>query len=267
MKKIVGFTMGLALACIAQTATGQVFEVIHPDVIEGGFEVEVLNGVVLDDIEAGEERSVHEIAIGYAPFSFWKTTFAIEIANPEDESAEFEAFEWENVLLLPFGSHGEGHGHDHDHDHGAAFFELSAVGLYFALEVPNTGGIEAGAAVVGPLAEVRFGPVETIANLFVELPFENGEDPGLAYALSAAVPVAEFEPIEIAAGFEAFGGAEGAFGDAVPLGENSHVVGPALYSEIDIGRDRVLEPRLALLFGLTDGSPDGVLSFNVELKF
>ncbi|MEM7025683.1 MAG: hypothetical protein AAF637_24340 [Pseudomonadota bacterium] len=264
MKTFIRFASGLILAAMSQTASAQVFEVIHPDVIEGGFEFEVLNGVVLDSVEDGEERSAHEIAIGYSPFSFWKTTFAIEIGNPENESAEFEAFEWENVLLLPFGSHAEGNDHDHG---GGSFFELGAVGLYVALEVPNEGGIGSGGVEVGPIAELQFGPVETVANLFVEIPFEDGEDPGLAYALSAAVPIAEFEPVELSAGFEAFGGAEGAFGDAPPLGENSHVIGPALYSEIDIGRGRVLEPRLAVLFGLTDGSPDAALSFNIELKF
>ncbi len=260
------------LAGAADSAQAQVFEVIHPDVVKHGFEVEVLNGVRLDDVPDGEERSAHEFALGFAPFSFWKTKAAVEIANPEGDKAEYEAFEWENVFLLPFGSHGSGHGHGHDHghDHGHGngdFFSLGALGIFFALEVPNEGGIDSGAVEVGPIAEVSFGPVETVANLLFEVPFTDGEDPGLAYALSAAVPVAEFDPIALAAGFEAHGGAEGALGDGTPINDNSHVIGPALYSEVDLGNDRILEPRLAFLFGLTDGSPDAVLSFNIELKF
>ena len=68
----------MACSCIAAAlilgaiseADAQVFEVIHPDVVRNGFEVEVLNGVRLDDVPDGEERSAHEFALGYAPFSF-----------------------------------------------------------------------------------------------------------------------------------------------------------------------------------------------------
>ncbi|MGF1611685.1 MAG: hypothetical protein ACFCUQ_19945 [Kiloniellales bacterium] len=264
----------IAMGCIAAAliagsahqAVGQVFEVIHPEVERGRFELEGLNGVVLDDLETGEARSAHEIAIGYAPLSFWKTKIAVEIAKPEGENAEYEAFEWENVILFPFGKHAKGHGHDHGHDHDE-FFSFGAAGLYVALEVPNEGGIDSGAIEVGPIVEMSFGPVQVVANLFVEVPFEDDEDPGLSYALSAAIPVAKFEPVALAAGFEAHGGAEGVFGAATPIDDNSHVIGPALYGDIDLGRGRVLEPRVALLFGLTDGSPDTVLSFNIELKF
>ena len=264
--------MLLALGLSSGTASAQIFEIIHPDVDKGGFEFESLNGVTLGSVETGEERSAHEIALGYAPLSFWKTTFAVEIANPEDEDGEYEGFEWENVLLFPFGSHwngqgdAHGHGHGHDHDDEAAF-GLAALGLFFALEVPNDGGIDSGAAEFGPLVEFNLGPVNSIINLFVEYPFEDEEDPGLAYGVSAAVPVGEVGPVAFDVGAEAHGGFDGAFGDAVPSDENTHVIGPALYSEVDIGRDRVLEPRVAALFGLTDGSPDAVLSFNIELKF
>jgi len=267
LARAVATTLAMSLTCAPQVRA-QVFEVIHPDVDRGGFEFESLNGVVTDDLETGEERSVHEIALGFAPLTWWKTTGAVEIANPEDEEAEIEAYEWENVFLLPFGQ--GHHDHDHDHDHGRgdrAGIRLGALGLYAALEIPNEGGLDEGELAVGPIAEVSFGPVVSVANLFVEVPFEDGEDPGLAYALSSAVPVTETRRAEIAAGFEAHGGAEGAFGDALPLGENTHVLGPALFSEIDIGRGRVLEPRFALLFGLTDESPDVVPSLNVELKF
>ncbi len=252
----------------AATASAQVFEVIHPDVDKGGFEFESLNGVSFGDVDTGDERSAHEIALGFAPTSWWKTTGAVELANPDSEPAEFEAYEWENVFLAPLGDgHAHGHGHDHGHGHGEASVRLTALGLYAALEVPNEDGISKGAVALGPLVELGLGPVNTISNLFVEVPFEDGEDPGLAYAMSATVPAGRIGDAEVAAGLEAHGTAEGAFGDALPLGENSHVLGPAVYGDIDIGRERVLEPRLALLFGLTDGSPDVVPSLNFELKF
>jgi len=257
----------VVVACLLLASPGagaQVFEVIHPDVEKGGFEFELLNGVTLNDVEGGEERSVHEIALGYSPFSWWKTTGAVELANPEGEDVEVEAYEWENVLLAPIAN---GHRHDHDHGHGHGTASLAALGLYVALEVPNEGGIDRGELAIGPIAELGLGPVNVVANLFATIPFEDGEDPGLAYALSAAVPIGRLDSAAVQAGFEAHGGAEGLFGDALPLDDNVHVIGPSLYGEIDVGRGRVLEPRLAILFGLTNESPDAVASFNVELKF
>ncbi len=246
------------VALWAQTSTAQVFEVIHPDVIEGGFEFEILNGVVLDNVEDGDERSAHEIALAYSPTDFWKTTLAIEIANPENESAEFEAFEWENVFLLPFGG---GHGHDGGHDHGDhGFLELEAVGIFVALEVPNSGGIGSGAVEVGPVVEVALGPVETVTNVFFEIPFEDEESVGIAYAVQAQYPVID----KLGVGFEAFGELESAFNSDR---EDEHFIGPALFTELDLGRGRVLEPRFAILFGVTEDTPAAVASLNFELKF
>lgn len=247
------------LSCLtlnAAPSAAQVFEVIHPDVIENGFEFEILNGVILDDVESGEERSGHEIAFAYSPTSFWKTTAAIEIANPEGEGGEFEAFEWENVFLLPFGD-GHGEGHDHSEE---GFFALEAVGLFAALEVPNEGGISSGAVEIGPIAEVAFGPVETVSNFFFEIPFEGDENVGIAYALQASYPVHK----NVGIGFEFFGEIENVFeGES----EDAHFIGPAVFTEFDVGKGRTLEPRFALLFGLGEETPDAVASLNLELKF
>ena len=246
----------MAVATAPTTSNAQVFEVIHPDVIEGGFEFEVLNGFALSSVDDGEERSAHEIAIAYSPFDFWKTTFAFEIGNPQSEAAELEGFEWENVLLLPIGD-----GHDGDHAHGHdELFALEAVGLFFALEVPNSGGFDSGAIELGPVAEIALGPVETVTNFFFEIPFEGEEGTGVAYAVQAQYPVFD----AFAVGFEAFGSVENAFKSDR---EDEHFIGPAFFTEFDIGRGRVLEPRLAFLFGITEDTPDAVASFNLELKF
>jgi hypothetical protein len=247
--------IAVAASLVMSSASAQIFEVIEPDVDKGSFELEILNGVTLTNVESGEERSAHAIEIGYSPFSWWKITGAIEITNPSGENAEIDAYEWENVFLAPIGNGNNGDGSG-----------LRALGLFVALEVPNDGGFSRGELAVGPIAEFALGPVTTVANLFVQIPF-TADDPGLAYALSAAVPVARLEHVEVSAGFEAHGGADGAFGDALPLGDNTHVLGPAVYSVIDIGRGRTLEPRLAVLFGLTEGSPDAVASLNIELNF
>ncbi len=253
--------LAAVLLLLPAVATAQVFEVIHPDVERGGFELEILGGVSLVGVATGGERAAFEIGLSYGVTDFWKTGLAVEIADPKGGRLEYEATEWENMFLLYRGQgHAHGHDHDHDHDVGAG---IGAIGLYAKLEVPNDGGFSKGAIVAGPAIEARFGAVETVFNLFVEFPFEGGEDPGLVYAVQASIPVAD----GLALGAEAHGAWEGAFGDDVPFSDNTHVAGPALYGEIAAGRGRVIEPRLALLFGLTDESPDAVASLNIEVKF
>ena len=250
------FTLAALLAVTVTQlprAQAQVFEVIHPEVQFGGWEVEALNGIVLDDVEDGEEKSVHEFAVGFGFTEFWKSTIAVEVVNPEGADALVEAFEWENVVLLPFG----GNGHQDEDGHGG--FEL---GVYTALEIPQDQGPEEGALAVGPIFETEVGPVTFIGNVFVEVPFENGLDPGLAYAAQASAAVSE----HVAIGLEAHGDIEEAFGDAVPSEEQAHFIGPAVFFEAELG-DHVIEPRVALLFGLTEATPDAVLSVNFELKF
>ena len=96
------------------------------------------------------------------------------------------------------------------------------------------------------------------------MPFQNDLDPGLAYALGASGEVGK----GVSVGFESYGGVEEAFGGNAPsLDETEHYIGPAVYYEADLGHDRVLAPRLAVLFGLTEATPDATISLNIELEF
>ncbi|MEB3225700.1 MAG: hypothetical protein VKJ86_07835 [Synechococcus sp.] len=255
LKKI--FLPGLFLwAFQATSAQAQVFEIIHPDVDKGKFKLEVLSGVTLSEVEDGEEAAAFEFALGYGVTDFWKPTFAIELADIEGGNLEVEGIEFTNVFLFTTGE--EEHGHDdddedHGHGHGGAF------GLFAGLEIPNEGGIDEGALEIGPIGEVTIGDINLIGNLIVEVPFKD-EDVGLAYAFGASTSVSE----SVTLGIEAYGELEGFFGGTE---EQSHFIGPAAYFETSLGKDRVLEPRVALLFGLSEDAPDAVLSFNFEMKF
>ena len=252
-----------AMSCVFLSgqadAQASVFHVIHPDVEKGQIEIEILNGFDLGSTEPGEERSVHEIAIGLGITDYWKLTGAFEIANPQGDSAEIEAFEIENVFILPFGGHGHGGSHDdgkdgHDEEHG---FTL---GLFVGFEIPTDGGLSEGGMEIGPVIETEIGPAEFIGNLFVEVPFVSGEDPGLSYASQLVFPVNE----QVGIGVENYGAWEGLFGERA---EDVHFMGPALYLDLDLANGHRFEPRLAVLFGLNDDAPDAVLSFNIEYKF
>ena len=239
-----------------------VFEVIHPDVKKGEFELEFLSGGSLDSVEDGEERSEHELALGYSFTDNWKLTAAIEIANPAGESAEVEGFEFLSVYILPFSNgkkSAEGHDHNHGHEHGEEKHSGWTLGILTALEIPEEDGFDEGALEIGPIIEANFGPFLWIGNLVVEIPFGD-EDPGLGFASQTIYPVNNSFGI----GIESFGAFEELFGDG---DEEELFAGPALYFKYKLGNGSVLEPRIALLFGLNDETEDEVLSFNLEYKF
>jgi len=247
------FSLGLAPS--EAHAQAGIFEVIHPDVERGQTEIEILSGIAFGSVEDGEERSVHEIALGYGVTDYWKATVAIEIANPEGGSAEVEAFEFEHLLLLSKG----GHGHDEKDDNAEEDHHGFTFGLYAALEAPLEGGISEGGLEIGPVFETELGEAEFIGNLLVEIPFADEEDAGLAYATQLVLPVSDGFGI----GVENFGTFEGLFGER---GDDLHFAGPALYWETELSNGHVIEPRIAVLFGLNDETPDTTLSFNIEYK-
>ncbi len=257
------------LCGVGSLAQAQVFEVIEPDVERGEVEIEFLTGVVMSEVEEGGNRAAHEFALSIAPLSFWKTTAAFEIAHVRGEGTVYEAVEWENLFLLPFGA---AEGDDelvspHDDDGASdSFITFQALALYTAIEIPSEGGLDTAEFAVGPVLGLSIWEINTITNLFAEIPFEDDEDAGFSYAFAASYEFYQTERTELAAGFEAHGTVDGAFVDAVPLSEQGHFIGPALYSEMDLG-GLVLEPRLAFLFGLTDASDDAVASINFEVKF
>lgn len=248
-----GFAIAALLFMVeAASAQAGIFEVIHPDVEQGEVEIELLTGIGLGHVEDGEERSVHEFAVGVGVTDFWKLIAAVEVANPEGEDAEVEAFEFASLILLPIGEH---HHEEAGEDEHSGF----TLGIYTALEVPTQGGLSEGALEIGPVIEAEIGPAEFVGNLFVEVPFADGEDPGLAYASQLVFPVNDY----FALGVENYGAFEGLFGTRGP---DVHFAGPAVYFEAMLPNGHVFEPRLAVLFGLNDNSADAVLSFNIEYK-
>jgi len=245
----------LSQSAVVTTAHAQagVFEVVHPDVEQGEVEFEVLNGLATGSLEEGEERSVHELAIGYGFTDYWKLTAAVEIANPAGESAEVEGYEFESLLLLAKGAEGHDSEEDGEGHHGPT------LGLFAALEVPREGGISEGAFEFGPVWETELGEFEFVGNLLVEVPFAGGEDAGLAYASQLIMPT----DLGFDIGVENFGEFEGLFGER---GEDMHFAGPGIYWEAELSNGHKIEPRIAVLFGLNDETPDTTISFNIEYK-
>lgn len=249
MKPIALLSAALALIA-APLMAAETFEIIEPEVEEGAIELEFLSTVALDGAE--ETRSAHEIGIGYGITDFWSASISIEIENPRGEGLEVEGFEFENTFALIGGGDDDD---DRDGDEAAPF----ALALYAAIEVPEDEGFDEAELAVGPTVGFGAGQVELIGNLFLEIPFEDGEDPGLLYAASAVVEVTD----AVGLGFEAHGEIEEAFG-----GDSEHAlfIGPAIYGEIEAGEAEI-ETRAALLFGVDEAETDVALSINFEIEF
>lgn len=245
----------LLVAASGAIAQAETFEIVEPGVEQGEIELEILTAVALDDVGVGDERSSHEIAIGYGVTDFWKATLGVELGNERGEGLEVEGFEFENVFSLIGGDDD-----DDDDDDGEAASGLTGFALYAALEVPEDEGFDEAELAVGPIAEFGAGALTLTGNLFVEIPFEDGEDPGLIYAVSAVAEVTE----GVGVGVEAHGEIEEAFGDD---SEHALFIGPALYGEIEAGDEAEIGARLALLFGVDEAETDVALSFNLEFEF
>jgi len=131
--------------------------------------------------------------------------------------------------------------------------------FYTALEIPREEGISDGAIEFGPVIEFEIGELELVGNLFAEIPFSD-EPAGFSFATKAVYPVHD----SIGIGFESFGEFAGLSGDDEEVEVS---IGPGVYFEHELPNGHVLEPRAAVLFGVTEDAPDAVLSFNLEYKF
>lgn len=252
-------SLGATLAT-APAHAGGIFEIVHPDVEEGAAEFEVLSTIILGGVGMGEERSVHELAFGFGVTDYWKPVLALEIANPRGDAPVVEAIEIGNVFIL-LGGHGhddDDHGaDDHDDDHSG--FTL---GFFAGAELPTESDAKPSISF-GPIGEAEVGPVKLLGNLFLEIP-TSSETPGISYAFGASVPVSNM----FAVGVEAHGGFEELFGSNTPdFEDQEHYVGPAIYGTFKTADGLTIEPRAALLFGLTDAAEDMTLSVNLEFKF
>ena len=255
------FTLVLAAALagslgISPAKAGGIFEIIHPEVEEGKAEFEFLTTVLLTDIAPGAERSIHELAFGFGLTDYWKPVLGFEIANARGGTPVVEAIEIGNVFIL----HG-GHGHD-DEDHAGDDHSDFTFGFFAGAELPVDGGGKPNLSI-GPIGEAGIGPVTFLGNLLLEVP-TSPEAPGVSYAFGASVPVSG----AIAIGLEAHGSFDQLLGQNAPrLGLQEHFAGPAVYAEFEAADGLILEPRAALLFGLTKAAADMALSVNFELKF
>ena len=175
---------------------------------------------------------------------FWRTELLGEWEKEPGESIEATEVAWENI------------------------FQLTPQGKYwmdFGVIVEYVHSLEDGgddALELGLLGEKQFSSTVLTANLLAEREFADGAGTGMEYAARYRWRVSEgFEP-----GIE-FYGEFGDWGDSGSLDEHEHQVGPSMLGKVRMREHSAIKYEAALLFGLTEDSPDTTLRLQLEYEF
>ena len=207
-----------------------------------------LKGGVQDWNDPGGERAA-KLAFGYGLMPRWGVEVEAEYSQTPGNVARVEEYEFENIIQLT--EHGE-----HWLDAGI-FAELE----HNRPENKNT-------LVLGPMLQRETEHTQTNLNLYWKrrlssLPAGADDKAGSRNELEYQVQWkynlrSRFQP-----GVHAFG----SLGDPAHLHSDQLRVGPAFFGKASLGDAKGLRYNAAILVGLTGGTPDTTLRFQLEYEF
>jgi hypothetical protein len=243
--------LGLAgvLATPVAAGAGPASTIYSPIVDYREWELELKGGMF--NWGRGEEgERAAKLAFGYGLAPRWAVEFEAEYSQTPGQAARVEEYEFENIFQLT--EHGE-----HWLDAGI-FAELE----HNRLENTNT-------LVLGPMFQTEIYRNQINLNVYFERRLsaaredeEGGESDGREeikyqaqwkYNLSAG-----FQP-----GVQAFG----SLGDPAHLHSGELSLGPAFFGTLNLGNAKSLRYDFAVLGGLTRGTPDTTVRFQLEYEF
>lgn len=219
--------------------------IYSPIVEEGEFAIEYRGHHDFDGDEAMDGGEKHKFELEYAPTARWKTELLGEFEKEPGESLEATEVAWENLFQLT--------------EQGKYWADFGMVAEYeHALEDDEADAIE-----LGFLAEKQFATSIATFNLLAEQALEGDEKTELEYKFRWRYRQSQqFEP-----GVEVYGelGEWGEFGSA---DDHPLQVGPSMLGKLRQGDSHhAFKYEAALLFGLTDASPDTTLRLQLEYEF
>lgn len=234
----------LSLALVAALASttalaGPADKVYTPHVEKGETEFELRGGYRDFNAAANEYASVFDI--GYGVTDRWKTELVVEYSGQTGGSKKFEAWEWENIIVLT--------------EQGEHWVD---VGLFAEYEHAFAGVDE---IVIGPLFEKEIGSTVNNLNLLFERQVGDGasHDVELDYAWQTRWRGNE----KLEWGLQGFGG----LGVVDDLGHgDKHSIGPALFGTQRLSSGNKIGYNAAVLAGLNQAAPDLTLRFELELE-
>jgi hypothetical protein len=237
-----------ALAMPAAAVAGPASAIYSPIVDYREWELELKGGMF--NWGRGEEgERAAKLAFGYGLAPRWAVEFEAEYSQTPGQAARVEEYEFENIIQLT--EHGE-----HWLDAGI-FAELE----HNRLENSNT-------LVLGPMFQTEIYRAQVNLNVYFErrlsaLHTEGGEESDAREAIKYQ---AQWK-YNLRAGFQPGVQAFGSLGDPAHLHSEQLSVGPAFFGTLNLGDARSLRYDFAVLGGLTRGTPDAAVRFQLEYEF
>lgn len=267
----------LALAGLSATpaaAGHNIFHIFTPAVEAGAWGAEALSAFHAGLPPASEHASVraaHELAVHTGVNDLWMTKLALGIERPAGGDYEVTSIASENVFRFTPKAHAAV---------DAAWFTAIEAGV--ASDAAN-------AVVFGPIVSVAQGPVAVMLNPFFEKTFGRNREDGVAFAYGWRATYQISDALSF--GVEGYGAVEN-LGNAPPVSDQVHRVGPVLYfghvhgnpdgihgpehtkhghamhdAEHHGGKQPEWHGEFGILFGLTDATPDAAIKFNIGADF
>jgi hypothetical protein len=228
------------------TASAQTFDVKDTG-IKQGLEFGTSNTLQSGLPAGGGNRSAHDKSLDYGVTERWRLSTVAKFERPEDADMRFSALGAESLYVLkPIDDKKPA-------DFGYGWF----VGVQASTHHETQNNVQ-----FGPILSFKADKLSLNANPFFEKTFGRNKVDGIAlsYGWNAKYELTK----TVSVGVEGFGFVEN-IGHGTPLDEQEHRIGPAIFTEVEITKDYSITPDLAVLFGLTKGTPDLAIKFNVGI--
>lgn len=234
---------GLAgmFAVPSMAVAGAASTIYSPIIDYREWELELKGGV--QDWNGPDGERAAKLALGYGLMPRWGVEVEVEYSQSPGSTVRIEEYEFENIFQLT--EHGE-----HWLDAGI-FAELA----HNRLENKN-------ALVLGPMLQRETAHTQTNLNIYWRrrlsaLPQEGRNE--LEYQVQWKY---NLRP-QLQPGVQVFG----SLGDPAHLHSDQLRVGPALFGVASLGNAKKLRYNAAILTGLTRGTPDTTIRFQLEYEF
>ena len=233
---------------IGPAVVAQTFDVKTLDIKQGSLEIGLDNsffgGVPRNN---NLNRSAHDQSIDYGVREWWRLSAVLKLENPDQSDLHASRVAVENIFVLrPMDEKKK-------QDVGVGFF----ASVEASVREDDTNAL-----FFGPIVTAKWDQVTLAANPFLSQTFGRNREEGIAfiYGWQAKYQIRE----GLAVGIEGFGSIEN-IGNSPRVAEQEHVVGPVVFTEIEVTKDFKITPDIGLLFGLTRATPDVALKFNIGI--
>ena len=217
--------------------------VFLPGVTYGEREIDFKYGVATKKGEPTAQGT--SLGVGYGASDWWFTEFYLKGAR-EGNRSSFDAFEWENKFQLT-----ETGKHPVD------------VGFIVEFELPHDRS-EGNELLFGPLFQAEFDRVQINFNPLLANVSRSVDGNGTYLEYQWQVRYRWRETLDFGAqGF----GEMGRVDHLDPANQQIHRLGPAIFGKYNLGGGQAIVYNAALLFGVTQASPDANFRMQVEYEF